>query len=490
MIKFGEDLNNFSFDFTFKVKTGQSNWSTSFIYQEDISGYTEPSEVSDISTASTSINLQNDYLLMSNHQNQEIKIYQNINDYFFLDNNITGNNIESNGGFGYALDFADNNVYVGAPFVNQNSGQVFVFSKSANNGIGVSGSSSFGQIREIINLEKSGFFGSYISAMQNTTEKMIAISATGESNGGAVYVYTNGGITFKDKIVNSTSGVNFFGKHTKLFNINEIKFLTISYELNQTGRVDLYKKDSTETNFSLRQSISSSNAHSGNYFGNQVIFTNDKLFISSPKENNSGAVYEYNYNYDSELFEETKRFQETNVENEDFFGKNIVFNESLGIITSNQNSGKAYLYNYQNDQWKNHAEIEASENVNSGSWGGNLNNGFCVDLLNDEFMIASYNEAIAKYYENPITLVGQDLYTGFTFSGSEGKLRDLSGRFVYGYNPDSLVRVSGDVFDEDLNLSINGQLINSIDQRRTGVLNSYEVSGAEDLSYYSVVIGK
>ena len=122
--------------------------------------------------------------------------------------------------------------------------------------------------------------------------------------------------------------------------------------------------------------------------------------------------------------------------------------------------------------------------------GEKLSNGSCVSLINNNVVIGSYEEPVLRHYQNELTTVNNIDYTGFTFSGNDGKIYDINSRFVYGYNPNNPVKISGNVFEENINLFVNNQLINSIDQRPTGFLNSYEISGTNNFKFYSMKIGK
>lgn len=490
MINFGENLKNFSFDFRFQAKTGENSWSVSFGNKTGELDYSGINQIESLNIESTFIDDFQNNLFIANYNDQKVIAYEFIDNQLTFNNLITGENVGNNAGFGYAIDSIRDYLLIGAPFTNQNSGKLFFHNKNTINGIGTSGNHSFGQIMKIDGTAENGFFGSYISSQIFRQNNVIAISATGENNTGAVYLYKNNGLSFMEKIQPIGNGINLFGKHTELFSIDEKKHIGVSYEIDQTGYVNLYKEDEFTKKFVLSQTITSSDSHANNSFGNQIIFTDNKLFISSPREKNSGAVYQYDYIIDNGQFNEVKKFQETDVESQDFFGKTMDFNESFGIITSNQNSGKAYLYNYRNNEWDLHAEINSSGNSSSGAWGGNLDNGHCVAINNNNVIIGSYEESILRHYQNELTKVNDIDYTGFTFSGNNGKIYDINHRFIYGYNPDKLVKISGNVFEKNVNLFINDQLINSIDQRSTGFLNSYQISGVDSFEFYSISIGK
>ena len=321
MINFGEDLKNFSFVFEFQVQTGETSWDVSFGNRTGQLDYSGHNQIENLKIEKTLISESQNYLFVADYNDQTVTAYELINDQFTINNLITGVNLNNNAGFGYSVDGAFGSLSIGAPFDNQNSGQVFFYNQSVTNGIGVSGSNSFGQITQINGASQSGFFGSCISAAKFPGQDVVAISATGENNTGVVYLYQNDGLTFMKKIEPTGENINLFGKHVELFGIDAKKHIGISYEINQTGYIDIYKEDDFTQEFVLTQTIKSNDSHANNLFGNQIIFTNNKLFISSPQERNSGAVYQYDYNTDNGQFNNVKKFQETDVQVKIFLKK-------------------------------------------------------------------------------------------------------------------------------------------------------------------------
>ena len=105
-------------------------------------------------------------------------------------------------------------------------------------------------------------------------------------------------------------------------------------------------------------------------------------------------------------------------------------------------------------------------------------------------LVGTANEEYSYYFTAAPSITST--YTGLSFSGSGGKLFDGEGNFLYGYNTDNQTSISGGVFTGGYyTMFVNSVICNSKVARNagsglTGFLNSWTMSGASELSYYTM----
>lgn len=497
MINFKEQSGNFIYSFEFSTATGNTDWSLSFGGESsNVSIYDNlvfSGGVSGDFDQSYSLQQNNQYLAIGDPEIDLVDVYENyfysINsgNEFIKVNQLTGAGVSNISGFGKSISLIDDTLLVGAPYTNNNQGASFVFQEFIANGIGATGSAEWGQ-KIVAEGEQTGdYFGCSLASIPESSEFIFAIGATGKNNGsGSVYLYRQTLSEFMNTLSPEDDDVQMFGRSLYFASISDVKYLAIGYEHGGTGKVKMYKESAPgERDFTSYGTLTSDNPSSGDLFGYSIDGYNDYIIFGSPNENNSGAAYYYKYNNSLGLFENQERIVPADLGYQDYFGKNVSFDNSDGIITSNNSSGKAYIYYYQNNTWDEVSTITGT-NSNSGSFGGNISGSHNTSLYNNLIVIGSTNETGTYIY----TTGEPDLITntGFSISGNNGKLYDNDGNFLFGYAPNQKYIISGNVFTGYSNLFIQNHLYNSNISKTTDSINAYEISGEENLVSYVLQI--
>ena len=493
---FEAQSGNFNYAFNVTVSTGtNASWSFSMGYLSGADSLYEDTDLyqyvgSEIGNA-YSVSQSNDYLFIGNPESGLVEVFQNP---FYLSggqdntfekiNRLTGYNVSGISGFGEYLKTDNSFTLVGAPFSNGNKGATFAFFETLKNLGGATGNGSWNQESFLTGYYESGYFGSRFDLIADGSEYIAAISATGEVSGsGCVYLYDQSARRFLKKIDASGEGVRSFGKSVGFCEIENVKYLAIGYDQNGTGKLNTYKESyQGQKDFLFYQQINSNSSHSGDMFAYQIDGFEDKFLVSAPNENETGAVHYYLFNNDIAQFKLAQKITKDDNGSGNFFGKNISFDGEHLVVTSNKNSGIACIYYNDKNYFKKVDQITGSNNLNSGTFGGNIYGSFATSLLGDVTVIGSSYETGIYYFSTGDYQF--DNITGISFSGSQGKLYDSDGHFLYGYQANEQFAVSGSVQTGSYNVFIEDHLYNGHIEKPNIISNWFDFEGTDNLSYY------
>lgn len=506
MNSFENTRKEINYEFDFWPLTGNYDWSFHLgnINEED-SLYKESKLIQNISTEIKpySLDQNNDYMAIGDPESGRVDVYSNrifseINNgysdvipptspnQYSKFNQLFGEEISNISGFGKSLRLSENYLIVGAPNTNDDKGAVFLFGRYQANGVGATGENGFGQSNAVSGTAVSGLYGSACDLVEYRGTALIAAAATGENDAsGAVYLYNSNGTNLLNKFYPENEGSYHYGKSLRFFTQESIKYLAIAYDCSGTGMVDMYKESVQNGNdFTKYRTIQSQNAHSGDMFGYSIDNAQDSMFISCPNEFGSGAVYYYQYNSGDGFFERKERIVPDDLASGEYFGKNISFDNDDGVITSNQSSGKAYIYDYdEGPGWQHISTITGSGDF-SGSFGGNISGSFNTCLLGNALTVGYSLENKVDYYSTGAPVI--ETQRLISFSGVSGKIYDQSGRFIYGYSPDAYIKIHGAAFTGQYNVFINDYLCVSKIDKENLVINGWEISGNENLKGFEI----
>ena len=503
MGSFQVQSGNINYVFDFRANTGESPWTLSFGYGTGVPTAFDSPLVNQIITGITdsghSVSATESYMLIGNTTGQFTTIYQNqalINplgtNSFEAVNKITGSGPLAQSGMGYAIASIEGVAAVSSPFAPVDStsgaGTVSVFKSFVTGGEGVTGGADWAGVGYVTGAVTSGFFGKSLAVQSAQYNDYLSIGAPAENNGsGAIHVYDINSLDFFQTISPTGDSIKNFGKSSAWINADSLEFLGVGYDQGGSGKLDVYKQASNQTNsFSYFQTIEpEAGAASGDMFGYSIDSVGSQFFIGGPKLGGSGAVYEYTYDNELASIAVSQNITGSDVGASDNFGKNISFNESNGIVTSDKNSGKGYVYSNINNSWLEGSQVSGSENVISGSFGGDLSGSHVTVFNEGNLTIGSSPEPYTYIYNTGLPIT--ELDTRFSLSGSGGKLFDSDGNFVYGYDSASNNSISGNVFTGGFhNVFVNGGLCVSRSPRETGVINSATISETSGLYYYNL----
>lgn len=491
MNQFPNQTGSFNYLLEINPKTGIYNWDFSLGYQiGHPSAFDNPILSENINgdfNKSHSVSRYNQYLSIGDPDIGIVDIYENTfystggENTFKKINQLTGAN-----GFGQRLDLNNGNLFVSNPTLN-NSGACYVYQDYLLNGIGNTGSANWGRKTFAVGNQQNSFFGCSHDSIIRDTEYITAIGASGQNQGtGAVFLYQQTLSTFLQEISPQNNQASLFGRSVFFTSIDDIKYLGIAYEQEGTGKIEMYKESLPNLNdFYYYQTLLSQNPSSGDLFGYSIATSNNYLIIGAPGENNSGAAYYYKFNTDSGFFENNQRIIPDDLTAEDDFGKNVSFDGDDGIISSNNAAGKIYVYHRNDNTWEEVHQILGTANID-GSFGGNISGSHNISIEGD-LIIGGYSE---ENYASIFTTGEENLESGinFSISGSNGKLYDNDGNFIFGYHPNQKFSISGNVLSEYSNIFINNNLYNSHVSKDTGNINAWTANGLNNLNMYSLSI--
>ena len=507
MNSFTTQEGGFSYVFDFTPNTGSSVWSLSFTNDSSQQSlFDSPTLIENISGESGisySSAFSSPCLALGNPLTQTAKVYQNDSlnditgsDQFYLINDLTGVGLSGRSGFGSTMAGGYGILAVGAPASQvealEGAGGVFLFSEVVTGGLGATGTSSWGQLGIIAGSEKSGNYGSALGLVQNGTEPLIAGGATGEGGGsGVLYIHNSASSALVKKIIPTGENVRNFGKSVAFTEVNSIKYVIVGYDYGGTGKIEVYKESSQGLNdYTTSQSLGPAVGESGDRYGYVIDSNGGDFIVGSPEYGGSGRAFYYSFNEEAGLFNESQQIYPPDLGPDQQFGKSVAFDGVNGIITSNKDSGKGYVYYLNGNSWTPIASVSGNLNKVSGSFGGDTSGSHSVILEGDTLMVGTAAEEYSYYFTTGTD--AESTYTGLSFSGSGGKLFDGDGNFLYGYNTNGQTSLSGSIFTGGYyTMFINSTVCNSKVGRYagmglTGSLNGWVMSGASQLSYYTL----
>lgn len=505
--EFAPESGNINYSFQFTVKTGEAPWRLDFANSSTSYPLFSSPVVNQVITGypggATCIAASDPNLLIADSSGQQVATYRNGGltttmeaNLYEQTNLITGFGPTGMSGLGHSVSFSDSIVSVGSPFSPVNglsgAGRVQIFSSIRSGSLGVTGSGEYGFLGNLTGEQSSGNFGKAISSTVSTLDDFLSIGAPGENDqSGAMHLYNLNSLDHIQSIVPTGEQVENFGKSCAWVNQIGLEFLCVGYDQGGSGRMDIYRQDSNlDQFFNYFQTITPpSGSQSGDMFAYNIQQWDGLLFAGGPKMNNSGAVLEYSYDDISATFINSQYINDPLGSSGDNFGKNAFFGNVNGAITSDKNSGLAYIYNRggESDAWVNISTVSGTENIISGSFGGDLNGSQVTTFYGPNLIIGSSSEPYTYMYGPASSSESKEIK--LSISGSGGKLFDPDGNFLYGYSSAESVRMSGNIFTGGShNIFINDKICVSSIPRVTGAINIVTLTNPSNLSFYNLKV--
>ncbi|WP_281614280.1 FG-GAP repeat protein [Flammeovirga sp. SubArs3] len=344
----------------------------------------------------------------------------------------------SNGWFGFSLSLKDNLLSVGAYRLDSYEGAVTVYKKS----FGEKWSDNNYIYKNISAPVEGGnqYFGHEVRLHGET----LVVGNIGNNNWtGAVRVYDElfSKLEKDEKILPTatltTSNSSYqLGMHVA---INGNTIVATDYGRNNAGRVVVFNKstqgweDATESYFITNEEIVN-----GSHFGSDLDITSDKLLIGASQHLGKGKVYLYGFDNEKNTgVTLINSYQLEDGASNDFFGSAVkilgeyvainsmynprqkvyLFKEKesnislytksrhldvdgdvmvLGTYEGESNiPGSAFVYEFQNGEWEEVAQLSSSDGVNGDMFG------FAVAISGDEIIVGSPETDKVYIYEKP-----------------------------------------------------------------------------------------
>ena len=512
MGKFSTQTGSFDYVFGIRPQTGSHSWTFSLTYDSTTDSLWEsPFESFHLSGSDgigEAVSYQNGNLALGNPLQQRVNIYESdvtsggaLKGGFQATNYVYPFGVTNTKTFGCSAQMLDSSLYVGADQADIGSvtgaGAVFLFPEANTGGNGASGTGSWGQGLYISGTEQSGFFGASLSRRMVGPIPVVAVGATGElSQTGRVYLYRGGGDTLAQTITPTGENISSFGRAHAFASVSEGDnpnqgYLAVSHLQAGVGKVNIYRESrELENDYTFFQTLTED---STSLYGASIQSFGTAFMIGSPLASNEGAAYFYEFNFDSGIFTKSQTLTASNIATNDHFGKSLDFTESLAMVGSNGNDGSVYVFEKQASQWVEISQFSGSETSTAGSFAGSISGSRSIVIDGERAIVGAQNETEAYVFTTGASDV--DDYTGLAFSGSDNKIYDSEGNFLYGCSPGALHAISGSVMTGGYySIYVDDNLYRARSPREpgiglTGSINDWAASGLDAAaSYYYLKI--
>ena len=401
-------------------------------------------------------------------------------------------------GFGSVVHALDNNCFVGAPqfspgedLVSRDAditgaGAIFCYAKTQTGIEGATGTGAWGQFAYIGGRETGGAFGCSFSSRISSITPLVGVGASGELSGsGRMYVYNGLDASPMLQLTPTGEDVQRFGASQASCLADGLGCIAVGYNHLGIGKINIYKESAAKANdYSFFQTLEGSEAS----YGATMKGEGSNIMVGAPNLGSSGAIYWYGFSVESGIFTLNQTLTPDNLAGGDHFGKSLDFDSSTAIIGSDGNSGSAYIYEWDNSEWVQTSQMSGSQTLISGSFAGNSSGSQSVIVDGQRVIIGTHEEDDTYVFTTGID-VGDD-YTGVLFSGSENKIYDSDGNFLYGYGPNRMCTINGGIFTGGYySIFINGNLCRSRAPREagtgfSGALNDWSTEGFGGMTHY------
>jgi hypothetical protein len=434
-INTSQTVHNIGLHYTAQPLYGQSPSNITYSYTSNLFGYNTIGNFAIQSYSQSNINYGTFFAISSNastivvgapNSNQgTVYIYQWNGTAWNYSSNLTSTNTIGDQ-FGKSLALSSNAsvIVVGAPGSNFNQGAAFVYTYVNN---------SWEQQAKFTPHSSNQSFGSNVAISLDGNTIAVSAHGSNQSQGGA-YIYRWVAPNWTQDTFLTTSGESNLGLNMILAQDGNTVLLPNPSSNNSQGTVLAYKY--FNNTWTPSKFVETSNAPN-HLFGLGVAISSNAntLVIGAPGSNqNQGSAYVYRWN--STWNTPTQLFiQESNTS----FGNPIAMSSDgnkivIGAITSNQNQGSAFVYQWSGTNWVRQTQLIASDGRPQDNYGRFLT----MSLDGNSIIVSAPNK-----YVFPNSNQGASyLYTWDTLQWVETKLvyTNASSNSLFGQNP----LISGD----------------------------------------------
>lgn len=268
--------------------------------------------------------------------------------------------------FGKSVALSSNGsiIVVGAPGINLNRGSAFVYNYIDTTWIQQSQLNPDSSTQE--------YFGSNVAISLDGNTIAVSAHGSNQSQGGA-YIYRWVSPTWTKETTLTTSGELNLGLNMILAQDGNTVILANASSNNSRGTVLAYKY--YNNNWGSTKFVENTNAPNNRYGLGVAISSNaDILAIGSPGSNqNQGAVYVYRWGSPTWSSPTQLFIQESGTS----FGNPIAMSGdgnrlAIGAITSNQNQGSVFIYQWNGTNWIQQKKLIASDGRSLDNYGQSL----------------------------------------------------------------------------------------------------------------------
>jgi len=279
--------------------------------------------------------------------------------------------------FGWSVAISDGNVVVGAPFRATNAGRAYVFTKTAAGWEQVAALTGSGTVA-------NDEFGASVAISATNA----VVGAGGHANGsGLVHVFTDRAGQWKETAVLRGSGVvagDELGWSVAIWGTSAAA--GAEGYANDAGRVYVFTKT---RRWRQTAELKGSDTVAGDFFGDSVAVWRTTAVVGAEGcANNAGRVYVFTKT--AGHWTQTAELKGSDTVAGDFFGDSVAISGKtaiVGALNHANDAGRVYVFTKTAAGWKQAAEIEGSDTV-TGDWLG-----FSVAVSGKTAIVAAPNHA-------------------------------------------------------------------------------------------------
>ena len=134
-----------------------------------------------------------------------------------------------------------------------------------------------------------------------------------------------------------------------------------------SGCVYVYKNNQGE--WQKKQTITANDSENNDYFGRAVALHGHRILVGADGHAAAGAAYLFEYQEDSDSWQQIIKFQSQGLESGDYFGSALALGSdwlmigAYGDSDSGSCSGSVYAYEYSNGQWLERQKLSADNAI-------------------------------------------------------------------------------------------------------------------------------
>ncbi len=289
--------------------------------------------------------------------------------------------------FGNAVYLEGNRLFVGAYYSSDafsTGGKAYFYEYDGNNWI----------MRQIIMPVEDMLAGDHFGAVIKAYEDMLMITANADdTNGyyevGSVYFFkydtTSGQWEKIQKVVyDNLNDDDNFGWSIDLY--ENIAVIGSPGYLSNKGAVFVYVYDGTSWNYST--TIQADDLAFGDMFGSSVAFDGHYLLVGAEGYTSAqGAAYIFEYDSTNNSWTQVTKLTASDGSNNDYFGHACDIENNIAVIGAygkNDNTGCAYVYEFDGTNWTYTATLTASDATETDYFGQSL------DLYQNSVLVGAW----------------------------------------------------------------------------------------------------
>lgn len=279
----------------------------------------------------------------------------------WIEQQVSPSNVTASDNLGYAVSVFGNFAFVGAPFKSIPStpfaGVTYVFSNIGG---------QWTQFHELYPPSPFSDAQYGFSVSVHTTYAIVGspYDTSGNTPGYAYIYHYNGNKWILQQTISGSLSNQYFGYSVSIYG-NYAVVGTIGLSSGSLGAAYIFSLSGSQ--WSLQQSVYSSNVYSGDYFGSSVSIFGYSLLVGAPHDNNSqGKAYVFTYN-GNKWIQEAELTANGGSAN-DFFGCSVMIyynNAIIGAynqtISNNVGQGSTYVFTVSGTQWTQSQKLTATQ---------------------------------------------------------------------------------------------------------------------------------